>query len=526
MVTRTGHIAATAWAVMLLLSACSDGVSPDAELPFRAADYLWSTDTAERHYAVERDGEHFLHAVQSDGNGSFTDRLTDDEDRLLAENSWSASPSSGLLSGAGPHVLWHLPAPFRPGEVVQSVPGPNVHATCILPLDRTNLLVGTGEDGLFHFSTTRGEWYEIDLPVRGAVTALCRDSADGNMLLFLAAGSDGLFFKARYDSSWVRLPAPGGHISDIENSLSHVLYAVIDGQLWFSLAPYQTWVSFNIFPGTGDINDIAILPVSSREEVLLVATRSVGVATIQLQASIPAQIGYAELSGFENIRALSTSAGAPYPVVGISDPARIFLAPQTGLWIGVSIDSAVQPLCIAQAPARGTVLTGTSSGVYRYDGTPPAPSGLGGRSVHTLRAGSDGAFYAGTDDGFFRSLDDGRTWTRIDGGTVLRRYPAPWQLLPPRFAEGGSWHAIDLLRDTGGSVAVTGRVLHHLDELILPDGRGRFTDAVQVRYAAEQADGTARGDVPVWTAYFVRGTGLVALEESLAGTVVSRSFLE
>ncbi|MBR9974995.1 MAG: hypothetical protein KFF77_05395 [Bacteroidetes bacterium] len=513
-------------ALLLLFSACSDGVSPDPSLPYRASEWLWPATITDCTYGVERDGQFYRHVLTRETNGGFHDVLHDAQDRVLARTFWNVSPTSGLLSGIEVNTLWHLPVTHRLAEIVGSIPGPEVRGSILLPLDAGALLAGSDQGGIFHYSAASGEWYAMELPVQDGITALARDSVTGNTTLFFAAGSAGIYSKGRHDAVWTRLPAPAGRVSDIESSQSDVLFAVIDRQLWFSRRPFLSWISFSTFPGGESINDIAILPLHAEQEVLFVATESLGIAYIQLNKSLPAQIGYSERSEFERVRRISTCAASPYPAVGLSDPAQLFVAPFPGVWVGIPLDPSLVTTAVAQAPARGTVLIGSTTGVYRYTGAMPVPSGLHDRHVLALRSAPDGAFYAGTDRGVYRSRDDGLTWTRIDGGTVITRYPAPWMLLPPRFAIGSAWPAVELLGGSGASMTVTGRVLQHFDELILPRDRGRFEDAMLVRFAMEGGNGAPSGSGPVWHAWFVRGRGIVYIEESTGSVVSSRTFLE
>lgn len=513
-------------ALLLLATACSDGISPDPSLPYRASEWLWPATLTECSYGVERDGERFRHVLTREANGGFHDVLRDTQDRVLARTFWNVSSTSGLLSGIDANTLWRLPATFHLAEIVASVPGPEIRGSVLLPLDAGALLAGSDQGGLFHYSMATGEWYGMELPVQEGITALARDSVTGNTRLFLAAGTAGIYSKGRHESVWTRLPAPAGHVSDIESSQSDVLFAVIDRQLWFSRRPFLSWISFSTFPGGESINDIAVLPLGADEEVLFVATESFGIAYIQLHLSLPSQIGYSERSDFERVRKISTCTASPYPAVGLSDPAQLFVAPFPGVWVGIPLDSSIVTTAVAQAPTRGTVLIGSTTGIYRYTGAAPVRSGLHDRHVFALQSAADGAFYAGTDGGVYRSRDDGLTWARIDGGTVVTRYPAPWMLLPPRFDVGSVWHAVDIVGSGDVPMNVTGRVLQHFDELILPRDRGRFDDAILVRFAVERGDGTPSDGSPVWHAWFVRGRGIVYLEESSASAVSSRICLE
>ena len=130
-----------------------------------------------------------------------------------------------------------------------------------------------------------------------------------------------------------------------------------------------------------------------------------------------------------------------------------------------------------------------------------------------------------TDAGFFRSRSEGETWTRIDGGMVLTGVRHPWTILPARFTNGDSWQAAVLLDSLDVRHEVTGRILSVVDELVLPSGSNRYEDAIVVRYACETASGAPEPGSYCWHAYFVRGKGLVCLEESVDGSTIGTSVL-
>ena len=97
--------------------------------------------------------------------------------------------TNGRLSGCSDRTLWHLPTGYRADNQVVSAPGPAVVSSCFLSLDAANLIVGTPSDGLLHYNVPRGEWYAMTFPSTDKITALCRDSAYGNPMLFAATST-------------------------------------------------------------------------------------------------------------------------------------------------------------------------------------------------------------------------------------------------------------------------------------------------------------------------------------------------
>ncbi len=525
MVTRLFTLLTALTAGAIVLSACSDATGPHDEGRFRGREYLWESGSGLRQFTVLRGGMQYRHLLRFSSEGKLEDLQTDEQSHPLARTHWNFSGSGGRISGCGEHTLWHLPGEYRLEEIRFPVPGPEVRGSSILSLDASNYLVGCVDSGLYHYSSTRSEWYRMDFPGRGSIVAMCKDSTAGNMTLF-AASADGVYSKARNDSGWNRLPVPAGSVQDLEISDPDYLFAVIDHSLWFSARPFLSWSRFMVQPGDGQINDIAILPLEKNQSLLLVATETKGIAYVQLVNSLPAQLVYSERSGYENVRCLVTSPRAPYAAVAISNPPLLFVAPGTGVWIGIPVPTSATLTCVAQSAMTGTVLVGSDQGIYRFNGQPPQASGLQGRMIRALHAGPDNAFYAACDDGFYRSPDEGATWTRIDGGSILARGTTPWQILPVSFDVGSTWHAATLSRTDGTTIAVTGEVLNHFDEIILPDERGRYDDAVVVRFTLGRVPGAGSGNDYTWTVYFVRGKGIVCIEETSGGSIVAKSYLD
>lgn len=439
----TGHCTwATAVAVAaMLIASCSDTNAPRDDGSHANRDYLWDSADGVRRFAVLREGVSYRHVLTFSGEDKLEDVQTDEQAHPIARSHWNFSGSAGRLSGCGERTLWHLPGEYRLEEMRLPMPGPLIRGSCIVSLDASNLLVGGIDSGLYHFNTTRAEWYQMAFPGRGGITAMCKDSTVGNTTLFAASTADGIHTKTRYDSIWRKLPAPAGAVRDLEASYPDRLFAVIDRSLWFARRPFTSWSLYMVQPGDGQINDIAILPLMNDVSLLLVATETMGIAYVHLVNSLPSQLVYSERSGYENVLCLAVSPKAPYPAVAISNPPLLYVAPQAGLWIGIPLSTSATLTCVAQSTTTGTVLVGSDQGIYRFNSDMPALAGLQGRRVRRLHAGSDDAFHAACDDGIFRSRDDGSTWTRIDGGSIVVRVNTPWQILPDRFDVGSTWRA-------------------------------------------------------------------------------------
>jgi hypothetical protein len=313
-------------------------------------------------------------------------------------------------------------------------------------------------------------------------------------------------------------------VQDLEVSDTTTLFAVIGDLLWFSLHPFTQWLQLPLGSNIGAIPSIALLRVSEDEEILFVATSKAGLLYVRLVGSYPATISNYNTHGYLSVSDITTMQQAPYPMVGIAPPSKIFVAPAFGVWIPMTLPVA-QINCLAQSASSGIVLIGTNEGVYRYNGGNAERVGLQGRSITTLNTTKDNTFYAGTDDGFYRSRTDGASWTRTDAGTVLTAVGTPWVLLPPTIESGSSWPVTVVLDTDDRPHEITGRVLSVLDELVLPSGHQRYRDAVVVRYSIENPGADPKPGRYAWLAYFVRDRGLVWLEESVDGDVVGTSVL-
>ncbi|MFA6232704.1 MAG: hypothetical protein WC824_00780 [Bacteroidota bacterium] len=511
-------------AVAFLAAACSDGgaVEPD---PLRnGADYLWNKRGGTLAFTTLRGERNYLHRLTISRGGSIDDLVTDEYSRPVSRSLWHFNQTDGTINDCDSSTLWCLPYRYRQFTQAVYAPGPIIRSSSILCLDDSNVIVGTESDGLFHYSAVRGEWYSLSLPSRSTVTALGMDTRPGNSRLFAGTVSDGIHMKHRFDAVWSQLPAPSGMVQDLEVSDTTTLFAVIDNVLWFSLNPFTQWMYIPLGSSAGLIQSIALLRISDDEEILFVATSKSGLLYIRLVDSFPTLVSYYNTRGFQSIRNITTMQDAPYPAVGIAPPSTLFIAPSFGLWIPVSLQ-VTQLNCLAQSALSGVVLIGTNEGIYQYNGVISASISLQGQNVSTLTTTQDNTFYAGTDGGVYRSRSEGASWTRIDGGMVLTAVRKPWVLLPPTFESGTCWEATTILDDADNQRTITGRVLSVLDELVLPSGHERYKDAVVVRYTFETSAGSLEQEPYVWLAYFVRGKGLVWLEESAAGEVVATSML-
>ena len=197
-----------------------------------------------------------------------------------------------------------------------------------------------------------------------------------------------------------------------------------------------------------------------------------------------------------------------------------------GNWASVLIPAGYRLTTVCQSDHGGVVLIGSETGMLRFDGAPVQPSGLEGQQILSLHHGNDGAFYCGTTEGSYRSSSDGLQWTRVDRSPVLQRSPTGLTLLPATFAVGTHWDAGNIVIDSGRVAVLTGRVLEHFDEFILPENKGRFEDVVVVRYAQETPEGNRVQEEYAWTIYYARGLGPVYIEEYFQGRSQAKTWME
>lgn len=490
----------------------------------RASDYLWSTQGGLFTYRSIRGESDVMHHLTISRGGSVDDYVTDADARPMRRTLWTFNRTSGTMSTCDSATIWYLPRGYRQRLDAVYAPGPVIRSESVLCLDDSTIFVASENDGPFHYTAKSGEWYSIAFPSLSTITAIGKEARPGNCRIFAGTESDGIYTRRRNESIWVQLSAPKGRVRDIEVSDTNAVFALVDNQLWLSEYPFTQWMNVPLGSSVGEIHSISLLSISDDEEMLFVATSKSGLICIRLVDSYPTLVTYYNTRGRVSISNISTLQGAPYPLVGIAAPSTLFIAPSFGLWLPATLP-VVQINCLVQSALSGMVLIGTNEGIYRYSGANPVPSGLQGRRIHTLNVAGDNTFYAGTDEGFYRSRSEGASWTRIDGGTVITAVRKPWVLLPPTFESGTSWTAAQLVDDADHRHAITGRVLSILDQLVLPSGHGRYRDAVVVRYAFETSTGFPESGRYVWLAYFVRGKGLVWLEESSGGELVGTTML-
>ena len=503
------------------LAACGDSVGPAPVDDFLSSEYIWPGSSASLEYLRNDQGTEEQHILGFSG-GTINDQRLGSTGEAIGETqlAYDASDGAFRLTGCGQGSFFHIPSNMRFEDRITTVPGPEVQAGSWLTLDAGTMLAGNASGGLYRYRTQSNEWTAEDVPWDSPVTAMDLDSTVSPQRLFVATAADGLFMTVAGDSSWVSMNAPAGFVSDVDADIDGTVFAVIDKQLYVRRAPSYAWAPFSIASIASGVNGISILPVSAFESILFVARESDGLAQVYLLSSFPAQFSVSVRYNSEVMIDVRSSPNSPYAAVVAANPPMVYVAPQgMNLWAGVPVTIGDPLTAICQSDRSGTVLIGSESGVYRFDGAPVQQSGLQGEHVLSLHYGPDGAFYCGTRSGTFRSADDGRIWTRIDRGNVIVREKTGITLLPRTCSVGSVWDAGSMIFDVSGPLPLTGRVLEHFDELILPDGHGRFDDVLVVRYARELPDGSRIEDTFFWTAYYARDRGLVYLEESTGSDV-------
>jgi|GEM_PF-1554396 len=503
------------------LAACSDSVGPAPVDNFTSSDYSWPASGLSLEYLRDDQGSEQRHILNF-SPGTITDQLLDANGTLIEETQLAFNTAEGtvLLTGCGPESMFNVPSNMRFEDRVTTVPGPEVRTECWLTRDSKTLLAGSANGGLFRYRIQSNEWTEQSVPWTSHITAMDLDSSTDPEKLYVATAGDGVFMKTGDDSTWISLNAPSGVVADVDADIDGTVFAVIDGNLFVRRAPAFNWEPFSITSIATGVNRISILSLSDYESVLFVARESDGLAQVYLLSSYPAQFSVTERYDSESIIDVRTSRNSPYSAVAVANPPKVYVAPQgMNLWASVPLLISDPLTAVCQSERSGTVLIGSENGVYRFDGAPPQQSGLQGEHVLSLHYGPDGAFYCGTRSGTFRSANDGRIWTRIDQGSVMVRETTGLALLPQTCSVGSVWEAGSMIIDGSGPLPLTGRVLEHFDELILPNDYGRYDDVLVVRYARELPDGSRVDGTRFWTAYYARGTGMVYLEESASGDV-------
>ncbi|MBR9979306.1 MAG: hypothetical protein KFH87_14575 [Bacteroidetes bacterium] len=503
------------------LAACSDSVGPAPVDDFISAEYvLFSAQSPALEYLREEQGSVEQHILRF-SSGTITDHRLNAAGDPIGETQLTYDVSSGALRliGCGPGSIFHVPTNMRFEDRITTTPGPEVRAECWLTLDAGTILAGDANGGLYRYRMESNEWTGENVPWDSRVTAMDLDSTASPRQLYVATATDGVFTKTEGDSNWLSLNAPAGFVADVDADIDGTVFAVIDKQLYVRRAPSYDWAPFSIPSIAGGVNRISILQVSSSESILFIARESGGLAQVYLLSSHP-QFYMIVRYNSESMIDVRSSPNSPYAAVVAANPPVVYVAPQgMDLWAVVPVTISDPLTAICQSDRSGTVLIGSENGVSRFDGSPTQQSGLQGEHVLSLHYGPDGAFYCGTRSGTYRSANDGINWTRIDRGSVIVRETTGLTLLPQTCSVGSSWDAGSMIIDGNGPLLLTGRVLEHFDELILPDAQGRFDDVLVVRYARELPDGSRVDGAYFWTAYYARARGLVYIEESMTGDV-------
>jgi hypothetical protein len=503
------------------LAACSDSVGPAPVDDFISAEYIvFPAQSPALEYLREDQGSAEQHILRFSG-GTITDHRLNAAGEPIGETELTYDASGGALRllGCGPGSMFHIPANMRFEDRITSIPGPDVRAECWLTLDAGTILAGDANGGLYRYRMESNEWTEENVPWDSRVTAMDIDRTANPRQLYVATAADGVFTKTEGESNWLSLDAPAGFVADVDADIDGTVFAVVDKQLYVRRAPSYDWAPFSIASIASGVNRISILPISSSESILYVARESGGLAQVYLLSSYP-QFSMIVPYNAESMIDVRSSPNSPYAAVVAANPPMVYVAPQgMDLWAAIPVTISDPLTAICQSDRSGTVMIGSENGVYRFDGAPTQQSGLQGEHILSLHYGPDGAFYCGTRSGTYRSANDGTNWTRIDRGSVIVRETTGLALLPETCSVGSSWDAGSMVIDGSGPLSLTGRVLEHFDELILPDAQGRFDDVLVVRYARELPDGSRVDGAYFWTAYYARARGLVYIEESVTGDV-------
>ncbi len=529
--SRAASVRTMAFPVMLLmllaLAACSD--SPSEPVPtgaFSNTQYLWPAQPGTLRYTRSVGNSVSTHELQF-SSGSITDVQLGSGGSIIRSTLLTrGNRGSGVaLTGCDDATAFHLPATLRFQDHLTTVEGPEIRTSEWLTVDARTLLAADGP-ALFRYGINENSWVQEAVPWTSEILCLARDSASSPARHFAGTATDGVFMRRQGESNWQKLPAPPGAVKDIAIDAGGVIFAVIDASLYVSRAPHTLWSEFTIPQLASNVTSIGILPLNPYQSTLYIGTVIDGIAQVLLQDSYPAHFGMTGRLGSERIEDVRTSYASPYGAVGIANPPMLYVSPGlSGIWASVPMSGVSALTAVSQSDYSGTVLIGSNAGLFRFDGAPPVASGLQGSHIHALHYGADGVFYCGAESGSYRSADEGQVWTRIDRGNVVQRESGGFLLLPTRFAVGSSWDAGTLIEQGEGTKNLTGRVLTHFDEMLLPDDAGRYTDVMVVRYAAEHADGSAQGNGYSWTVYYAAGHGPVYIEEYENGTLAATTAL-
>ncbi|PLX23118.1 MAG: hypothetical protein C0600_15715 [Ignavibacteria bacterium] len=509
---------------LLAFGACSENVGPTPEGEFRADAYYWQSGSAAAEYLVDRNGNTEHHQLQFTGS-SIIDIRYDGSNTILAETTLESGVHNGTLAltGCGMHSLLALPSHLRFKDDIRTQAGPIIHATRWLQFDSQTFIAADGPD-LYTYDVSSSTWNENTTAWTSDILEMAVDSGSGGKKLYVATAQDGIFSSLAGETVWTTIPVARGTLMDMAVDMDGVIFAVIDNELMVSRPPYDEWTTFTVASMATDVSCIALERATSAESVLFIGTITNGVGEVLLVTGWPAQLSVNERFKNTRITDISASKYSPYVAVAISDPPELHVSPiSIGNWASVPISGSRRLTCVSQSHRSAAVLIGTESGMLRFDGAPSSSSGLLGKHILSVDYGMDGSFYCGTTEGTYRSLDEGRNWSRIDDqGTVVREATG-FNLLPESFSLSSTWDAGTLLLQGTGELRLTGRVLSHFDELLLPDNSGSFEDVIVVRYAAEDAGGTVLTGHNSWTIYYARNIGPVYIEEMENGSLIASS---
>lgn len=478
-----------------------------------------------RYHSV-RGGSTQRHTLQFSLNGAtIRDDWQDGMGAPLGSTLLSISRTNGtiMFGGCSSSTFWHVPDRYQLAERTVTGTGPTVRMTHLLAPDNNMLLVADADGGMFRYIPSQSLWIRERVAESVTVTALCMDSTSDNRRMFAGTVLDGVYTRKVRDSVWTKLPAPPGSIQDLEADNSSGLFAVINNRLYYSAAPFNVWNALLVQPGNSDITDIALLRYSDREAIMIVGTEGSGIAEMYVVSGFPAALRYGLAASIGPIRRVATSTSAAFPVAAITgNPSQLLVAVESGLWLSVDVPG-LELRAVTQSRSGANVFIATNNGVMMYDGVILRQRGLSGQNTASVVSTSSGELYCGTEEGTWRSRDDGLTWSRLDANAFTTRVRTGFVMLPARLWEGWHWEAGALVEQPGQERIIMGRVMRHLDELILPDNGGHYSDVLVVRYGQENEAGQLRRDTYSWTFYFARDFGPVLIEEFEGTTLVATS---
>ncbi len=524
----TWRRAAPLWCALLLLltlvvAGCRDNPTPPDGMPeYQSVQYLWNQGQSTLRYHSVRGGLTQQHTLQFSMNGAtIRDDWHDGSGTSLGSTLLSISRANGtvMLGGCSAATFWHVPDRYQLAERTVTGTGPTVRMTHLLAPDNGMLLVADANGGMYRYIPSQSLWIRERVDESIAVTALCMDSTSENRRMFAGSSLDGVYTRKVRDSVWTKLPAPPGSVEDLEADNSNGLFAVINNRLYYSTAPFNVWNALLVQPGNSDITDIALLRYSDQDAIMFVGTQTSGIVEMYVISGFPASLRYGLAASSGPIRRVAANMQTAFPVAAITgSPSQLLVAVESGLWLSISVPG-MDLRAVTQSRSGANVFVATDKGVMMYDGVILRQRGLAGQNVVSVVSTASGDLYCGTEQGTWRSRDEGLTWSRLDANAFTTRVRSGFVMLPARLWEGWHWEAGALVEQQGQERSIKGRVMRHLDELILPDNGGRYSDVLVVRYGQEDEAGQLRRDTYSWTFYFARDYGPVLIEE-FDGTVL------